>query len=561
MLDASTLGEVLRALDSRGFSPRRSRGNRRVFHGSLKLSRGDVPVCLVVEDWHFLEYPRIQLLQRPSFLPEMLPHVTADGDFCYLRPESVVLDRYNPVGALLLCIEQARVVLEALARNPVRQAQDIQDEFLAYWVIGQRRSWKVLLGTVDDGATHAPVYRLKSDSQQLRMVSTSSVEVSELAKSIGYPTVEASTSYFRILRSGVYPAAPTTSLPTTVKSLFRYLKAWDPALYKELQVFLEHDKNYLGFNGVMLAVETPAGWLGVSFKFDELVRRGYRKKPALFRNWLHNAGGATEITRIMIDDISPKFAHSRNLIFKDLTDKKITVVGCGAIGGYLAKALASMGAGRGNRGVLTLYDPGIIGAENIGRHYLGMTSWGQPKAQAVADNLRRQFPGIVIAPNDAAVSLSQKTLLTDLLIDATGKESVSEMLNDYRLSAKRTVPPFLYVAVRGNGEAVQALWTDDRKHACFRCMRMPPGPRHLHDRFKLLNSVPVEGFKGCQAFTPYAVSAPISAAALAIDMIADWLKGNVSPRFRTRATERADVNQVKSKDVEPIKGCPACQSR
>ncbi|WP_281783471.1 E2/UBC family protein [Sinimarinibacterium flocculans] len=107
MLDAQTLGEVLRALNSRGFSARRSRGARRVFEGPLKLSRGTVPVRLVVEDWEFLDYPRIQLLDRPSFLPELLPHATADGDFCYLRPESLVLDRFNPVGAILLCIAEA----------------------------------------------------------------------------------------------------------------------------------------------------------------------------------------------------------------------------------------------------------------------------------------------------------------------------------------------------------------------------------------------------------------------------------------------------------------------
>ncbi len=561
MLDAQTLGEVLRALNSRGFSARRSRGARRVFEGPLKLSRGTVPVRLVVEDWEFLDYPRIQLLDRPSFLPELLPHATADGDFCYLRPESLVLDRFNPVGAILLCIAEARDVLDGLVRNPAKQAKDIQDEFLAYWAINQRWTWKLLVGTVDDGASQAPVFRLKRDEQQLRVASTSSDEVRALASSIGYPTVEDSSSYFRILRSTVYPAAPAKNLPATVKELFAYFKTWDPALNRELQVFLEHDKDYLGFKGLMLAIETPAGWLGVSFKFDELVRQGYRRKPAHFKNWLHNAGGRTEITRIVVEDVSPKFVHSRNLMFRDLTDKKITLVGCGAIGGFLAKALSGMGAGRGRRGALMLHDPGTIGPENVGRHYLGMNSWGLPKAEAMADDLRRQFPGIVVESKVGAVSLNQKLLMTDLLIDATGKEAVSEMLNHYRLAANRTVPPFLFVSVRGNGEAVQALWTDDRRYACFRCLRRPPGPHYFQDRFKLLNASPIEGFKGCQAFTPYAVSAPMSAAALATDMVADWLKGNVSPRFRTRAMERADVNQVKNKDLEPIAGCPACQAR
>ena len=45
-------------------------------------------------------------------------------------------------------------------------------------------------------------------------------------------------------------------------------------------------------------------------------------------------------------------------------------------------------------------------------------------------------------------------------------------------------------------------------------------------------------FMACADFTPFAVSASMSAAALTIDMILDWLQGDVSPRYRTRYTEK-----------------------
>lgn len=551
------LRDVLRALKQEGFTPRRSRGTVRVFEGEFKLSRGVVPICLEVSDWHFLSYPTIRLKQRPAFLPKLLPHIGVGGDVCYLRPESLVLDRYDPPGALLRCLKEARDLLEDLASNPKRRAKDIQDEFQAYWLSGQNVVSQILIGTVDGDARQARYFRLHSADQQLRMISNSESEVSELGKAIGYPDVKQSAGSCRLLRSDIYPPAPE-KLPETIKDLFDYLKFWDHQLYKAVQDILEHDKDYLNFRAITFAVDTAAGWIGFGFTFDEMTQQGYAKKPARYKQYLHGKGGGRNIFRMVIDDVSPKFIHGRNLLFPDLTDRRITLVGCGAIGGYLAKALVSLGAGRGVRGLLKIYDGGLVRAENVARHYLGMNSLNQLKAVAVAEDLRRQFPGTRIEAVPTRVPLNPNLFLTDLVIDATGMEAVAEMLNDYRLAEDREVPPFLYVCVRGNGEAVQGLWTDSRKHGCFRCLRMPPGPRYLEDRYKLLNQQPQEGFKGCQAFTPYAVSAPMSAASLAADMIIDWLKGDVSPRFRTRVIEGANLNRLKNQDIEPIGGCPAC---
>jgi molybdopterin/thiamine biosynthesis adenylyltransferase len=556
MAQGQQRGDVLRALLQRGFQTRRSRGIRQIFEGELRLTAGAVPVRLEVDDWDFLDYPTIRLLDRPAFLPKVLPHVAAGGDFCYLRPESVVLDRFDPVGALLQCLDQAQAVLESMVSDPERRVQDIQDEFLAYWLNG--KMWCVLLGAVDAKDTQAGYFTLRSGDRSLRMISKCLGEVKELGAAIGYPDVEKTSATCWLLHSKVYPAAPE-KLPETIKELFGYLRLWDEGLYKAVQNILEHDKSYLSFGAISFAIESPAGWLGFGFEFDETVRRGYEKKPALYKQYLHNRGGSRKIFRMVIDDISPKFIHSRNLLFPDLTNKKITLVGCGAIGGYLAKALANLGAGRGTRGLLKIIDHGNIGAENVGRHYLGMNSLNRSKAEATAEDLRKQFPGIRIEARNARILLNPNLFLTDLVVDATGKEAVSQMLNDYRLSAGREVSPFLYVCIRGNGEAVQALWTDSIKYGCFRCLRMPPGQNHLDDRFKLLRSPPQLGFLGCQAFTPYAVSAPMSASALAIDMIIDWLKGDVSPRFRTRSIEGAEVNRVKSQDIEPLQGCPACR--
>lgn len=559
MPQRSRNSDILRALAQEGFSPRRSYGGRKAYEGVLKIRAGAVPVRLEIEDWNFLEYPTIRLLQRPSFLPALMPHVTASGHLCYLRPESLVLDRYNPTGSLLRCLEQARQVLQSASQNDQRRVEELQDEFLSYWV-DTDASPRMLLGTIESGAVQAHFFTLEPGNSKLRIIASSESEVKKIACSIGRPQVMKSSGTCRILRSSVYPAAPD-KLPDTIQELFFYLRLWDPQLSRSVQRVLEHDKSYLASRAIAFVVHTPAGWLGFGFELDELTRKGYANKPALYKQYLHQKGGCRRIFRFVPEDVSPQFIHSRNLHHPDLAEKRITLIGCGAIGGYLAKALASLGAGTGARGVLTLYDPGLMSAENIGRHVLGLNSIHMLKADAVADELKRHFPGIRIDAIPKSVVLTDRLLITDLLIDATGSQAVAEMLNHFRLSAGRVVSPFLYVWVQGNGEAVQSLWTDSTRHACVRCLRKPHGPQYLEDRFRLLREQPKEGFKGCRAFTPYAVSAPMSAAALAVDVVIDWLKGDVSPRFRTRAIERANVNRIKNQDVEPLEECPACRPR
>ena len=132
----TALGESLRLLRSRGFHPVAARAPRRVFVGSLPCAKGPVPVKLTVEDWNFLEYPRISLVERPAFLPALMPHVDVLGHLCYFAPGAVTLDRYDPATAVAQCLDQATVMLDRIVANPEYRIDDIQSEFPAHWEYG-----------------------------------------------------------------------------------------------------------------------------------------------------------------------------------------------------------------------------------------------------------------------------------------------------------------------------------------------------------------------------------------------------------------------------------------
>lgn len=371
MAATSTLGDAFRYLRQRQFLRHAGARTKRVFLGPLRLQAGAVAVRLEISDWDFVDFPRIELLDRPAFLPAPLSHVDATGGLCYLVVGSLVLDRYNPAGSIAQCLEAAERLLNELIAHPARSARDMQDEFLAYWAGGDAsRAWAVI-GDVSNSARSASIHFIRMDarrlSKELVVISSSPEEVKHVTKVVGGEVLGVREHRCSIVSTDVYPVAPSAGLPRTLRELFSYLKAWDPALSRAVQHILANEKDYLRFSRVTFAIRSPAGWLGFSFSIDTFKRTHFRKLPKVCLNFLHGKSDSIEITRLLLTPIGSQFIHSRNLTHASLFDKRITLVGCGAIGGYLAQALAKLGAGAG-RGQLRLIDCGVFEPGNLGRH-------------------------------------------------------------------------------------------------------------------------------------------------------------------------------------------------
>lgn len=225
----------------------------------------------------------------------------------------------------------------------------------------------------------------------------------------------------------------------------------------------------------------------------------------------------------------------------------------------MAAALVRLGAGSGEGGLLRLIDEEILMPENLGRHGLGYNHLFQPKAKAMREELLRQFPLARIEAFDGSAQDYPCLLDSDLVVEATGEEAFSEYVNARWLKAGRP-GAILYVWIKGNGECVQSLWTDSAEYGCFHCLRLNDPGHHRKERYPLLKREPRRKTLGCHAFTPYAVSAPLSAVALGIDAINEWLRGDPSPRYRTRCRESVDVHAVEDANITPLPDCQGCRT-
>lgn len=553
-MGASRLALALRKLGELGFKPIKRPGSARCFVGELQCAKGPVKVRLEISDWEFTTYPTLVILERPSFLPALMPHVSGDGYQCYFVQGRVVLDRYRPDNAIWQCVEQARKELDHLIANTKYREREFEQEFGANWEVGQRPlPVPVLLADVA-GDDVVSCFGIGVDDGLYVIAASDEAQVKALAEARGWPAPRRRKIGTYIVRSAKSPTLPSELLPATIAEVFAWIKSWDPDAMKRIHAVLGQ-REWLGFNAIQFLIESPAGWFGFFFELSANRKLMHKRNPSGYRQHLYNKGNELPIVRVSVRQISPAFIHSRNLQFPSLKDHMITLIGCGAIGGYLAQALVKLGAGSGN-GSLTLIDPDLLAPGNLGRHFLGMDSLYKPKAIALKEALVRQFPHAKIVSEQRNAAYPSD-IVGDLVIDATGEEAVSEAINANRRTKSRAEGvPILHTWIVGNGECVQALWVDQKKYACFRCMRRNDPARS--QRFPIVDHHPETRVIGCSAYTPYAVSAPMSASALAIDMIADWLQGNVSPRFRTRSIEGADLRKIKNQNVSPIQGCPGC---
>jgi len=551
------LAAALRYLRGRGFVQLPSQAGVRQFEGSLKCTKGDVRIRLSIENWDFTQYPVIEILELPDGLPRLIPHISASGWFCYLADGTVVLDRYAPDSAVAQCLHIATQELDRLLEDPRYREGELQTEFGASWSIGQDpQPVPAQLGTVGCGDASANAYFMGQLDAQWLLISSDEEEPGRLAKVMGLPAPRNMRDCW-VLRSKNSPSVGLDGIPDTVGELFTWLKSWDDQLHREFQKRL--GKGPFRQSGLLpVVINCPAGWFGFMFELDKLLITGFGKKPLALRQQLHTGRRSTKLTRLSLSEISPDFIHSRNLNFPSLKGKRIVLLGCGAIGGYLAEGLVRLGAGTGV-GELLLVDPDVLAPENLGRHALGMNSLREPKVTTLAARLTLEFPHAKVTPEHRRANFPAD-LVGDLVINATGEEALCEAMNFHRLELPDyRRPQSLHVWITGEGACTQALWVDIPKFACFRCLRLNDGKRTK--RFDLGLGNGNLRVRGCTAFTPYAVSAPMSAAALALDMVAAWMSGNPSPRFRTRSVEATKVRMPKNDDLRPLQGCPACRPR
>ena len=161
------------------------------------------------------------------------------------------------------------------------------------------------------------------------------------------------------------------------------------------------------------------------------MHRGFRAARLPPAVAMERTYGPNEVRRAEVERADAAWVHGRGQDVRSriLSDKSVTVFGCGSVGSFVTESLARAGVG-----TLRLVDFDKLSWANVGRHALGADSVGRNKAESLAERLQRELPHLQFEGDDSTIGAALLTdearlLRSDLVVCLTGNwvaESVVE---------------------------------------------------------------------------------------------------------------------------------------
>lgn len=541
---ADISASVISAFKARGFTYLgRSPGGGFLMRGPLETSEGSHE-CIVAIPQNFDRPPAVVLVKVPEALKPIAPHIDSSGGICYLSRQSIALNIFDPVGQMLGCLNRAEKVLGQLLRNEL--VDDLAEEFFAYW--GSDNFHCYFDFRVGSSQNLQAIVDLKCIRDAIVVFVTDNVERTYAkSETLGYQVGPVTHPVERIFTRAEPRPLQHHWPPKTLGDLVQWQSLRDSRtarkIFERVAQAAEKGATYL-----TVMIESPkffyAFLVFLRLEGGRPTKVELRKKSVLF---------SSSVVPLRGWRIDERYLIGRNVPgMKTLEHKKIVVVGCGTIGGYLADMLVKAGAGAGE-GELELVDSDILSAANLGRHRLGFPSIGHNKADALRDELSRSMPDARIRslPMDVRkANLSR----ADLIIDATGEQTVS----DY-LASRHTGTTQLNVWIEGPGVAVRALIRRNAQEACIQCLTLLVRQGECATTVEEMPKV--YAGQGCESeYVPFPASVSMQAACLASEMVMDWVAGKDSPALRTQVVDLAFTKNTHDCTRSKLADCPACST-
>lgn len=507
-------------------------------HGRLKPNLAEIGYkCELSFDPYFVDLPKIQLLELPTHLPDVVPHLNSSGELCYLIKGSIVLDIYDPVGQTLACLQRANIVFEKILKGEM--VDDLGEEFFAYWGMGM--FCFVDIQGKNYGRQSCIVAKL--NKAILCFVTDNEERTTRKLKSICCEITDKTILTYRVKTRAEPRPLINNWPPKTVGDILSWQSTLDKRCRRKINDRIREGQRKKA-NGALILVESPLITYGFVVLYECPDENTNQKTPI-------NLLRVDPVAVLRIDD---GYLAQRSIPGKKtLAGKKIAVVGIGTIGGYLSDMLVKCGAGTLG-GKLTLVDFDFLLPQNIGRHRLGFSDLLSNKALAMTNELKRMAPAAEIRGLPVDIRHAELGEI-DLLIDATGEESLGHWLCGHY----RPLSPILTVWIEGPGTAVRALLQNNNIGACYRCLW------HKNRRGELLSvqgSLPeIMAGHGCEGlYVPFPATVSVHAASLGAEMALDWANESVSPTLRTKVLD--NCFKLATPDCDPGRDieCPICNS-
>lgn len=540
MSEDSPIVDVIQALKHHGFEYQRKTKNGWFELEGLLCTHSIPQGCLVKLsiDPSFVDIPKINIINPKQHFPKVVAHIDPNGALCYVSHGTTVFDTFDPVRQTLAYINRGTEVLERIATNGM--VEDLEDEFHAYW-------YELFCLTDIEGSKQGKkelFVASKHGHRDLWIVTDNRDRTDKKLTSLGYKQTDLTVLTFTI-NTNAFPKPTLDNWPPkTVAEVLKWQGLLDQNTRKAI---IRRVKE--GFrqkrNGLLLIFNSPRLQYGLVVKYEYVkTNRQFDKDP------IYNL----PVKPVGIYKIDDRYISERNTpSMQTLSGKKILIVGCGTIGGFLADFLVRSGAGLLG-GNISLIDNDDLLPQNLGRHRLGFPDLNTNKATGMANELKRIFPSVQV--NEHPFDVRSANLGgQDLIIDATGEEALGYWLAQ---ECKKIKTALLSIWIEGAGVAVRGLLKENyQQGACYRCLCQETKKGNLKSVKEELPQI-MAG-QGCEGlYVPFPATVSVHAATLAAEMTLDFFNNKNAPTLRTRILNPEYHLDTKDHQPSSVADCPIC---
>lgn len=403
-------------------------------------------------------FPIITVLNHKGFIP----HVSPNGNICLFEDDSVMLKTGMDDQILIDAYDRAVEILES---DPKKQTTETFREFIVYWAEKARNAPFVYVNLPEANVHEYQEYEaVCSISKRTIIVSKNKKESIGILKN--YIKPEESLGDVRTipcirinLRN---PALPPMNVDISWKVIRDYILSNSSVAQRRLfKQYLSSRPSHVS-RLFLISIPSPYGsqmacvWITSDNPKNESMK-----------NLQH-----CQVDPIIALRIDPQYMLLRGGAETDLLDKRVLLIGCGSIGGFIADNMCQCGIG-----TLDILDKDSLSFDNIHRHILGFTDAAtrENKADLMKSFLEKKYPYIDIdslnyvdRSAEAFISDPERLKCYDVIVSATGNPTINLQIND-QLHTMVNPPPYVvcFNEPYGIGGHAVAIFAES---ACLRCL-------------------------------------------------------------------------------------------
>lgn len=550
-----TLEELDASLDADGFHRTRLLGGLIIYEGHISAEGESLKAELLMPaDLHLRVPPTINLLELPEDAGAM-PHVFPIGNppskwnLCYAGSGTSWFVNDDPASHIRGCVHRAEGLLGEILRGELDD--ELGFDFNAFWGIEKSIKVDIEYGYSGKGKV---VYLTLYDDEKIYCVTDDNARTQK-AWGKTSPVNNPHDSQVICLENPPLFDVSERWPPESFKEFAAWLKYSSPIAH-DIMVRVIDSCSFKNSGSHIFVFTHDRAWFAIYLELDPmfLKRSGHSKASTILLST--GLPGVSKFLRCDVLRIDHQYILTRAGSDRSvLADKRILLVGCGTLGGYVAHSLAKAGAGDGS-GQLALVDFDRLDSGNLHRHILGKQYLTKNKAKAMKHYLDVDYALQNITSHSIGIVAMENLEDFDILIDATGDQTLSLEINRWRLSSK--APIVLHAWIEGAGLSAQAFLAE-KDYACMRCLYDGNG-ESLYSTDINKNDHFVQE-QGCSTYyLPFGSSLSMQAAGMVAGMVIEWAqRKQVKNHLRTIRFDLEQTRDIPDQDPVIVSGCKHCQ--